>query len=45
MANQEKSDRKDRNGGGDVTKAEKVETPSVEPTVWDLLNQHGSGGK
>lgn len=41
MANQGTNDRKDRSGGGDVTKAEVV-TPVVEKTKWDILNNHGA---
>ena len=42
MANQDTSDRKDRSGGGDVTRAETVEV-SVPKTEWDLLNNKGPG--
>lgn len=39
--NQAPVEKKDRNGGGDVTKAEKKETPKIKETTWDLLNNHG----
>lgn len=43
MPNQSKNDRSDRNGGGDVTKASKVNTPDTPKTKWDQLNAHGPG--
>lgn len=43
MANQNVGDRKDRNGGGDVTKAEAMSAPVVEATKWDLFNAKGPG--
>jgi hypothetical protein len=42
--NQSPSDRKDRTGGGDVTKAERLATPTVNKTVHDVLNQHSENG-
>lgn len=39
--NQSQSDKKDRNGGGDVTKAEKKEAVQQKPTTWDPLNNRG----
>ena len=39
--NQGKNDRKDRSGGGDVTKAEAVKAPDVVKTKWDVLNATG----
>jgi hypothetical protein len=41
MANQNVNDRKDRSGGGDVTKAEAMKSPAVPKTVFDLLNSTG----
>lgn len=41
--NQAQNDRKDRNGGGDVSKAKKVEKPSTPQTDWDVLNHNGPG--
>jgi hypothetical protein len=43
MSNQDTSDRKDRSGGGDVTKADQVTTPVVPKTQWDLLTNTGPG--
>lgn len=43
MPNQSKNDRSDRNGGGDVTKAKKVEVPETPKTVWDVVNSNGPG--
>jgi hypothetical protein len=40
MANQNASDKKDRNGGGDVTKADKVPTPSTDKTDWNPIGDH-----
>lgn len=41
MANQTPETKQDRNGGGDVTKAEEVDVNDVIKTKWDLLNNHG----
>jgi hypothetical protein len=41
MPNQATTDRKDQNGGGDVTKSETVEVPKAPPMVVDVLNAHG----
>lgn len=43
MANQRSNDRTDRNGGGDVTKSERVATPSPDKTVRsDYAGSRGS---
>jgi hypothetical protein len=40
--NQSPSDRKDRTGGGDVTKSSSVATPKADETHNDLLNAHAA---
>lgn len=40
--NQSSSDRKDRRGGGDVTKSAKVATPKADDTHHDLVNGHAA---
>ena len=42
--NQSTGEKKDRNGGGDVTKAEKImEVDPLGKTTWDQLNATGEG--
>lgn len=42
MANQKPSDKVDRNGGGDATKAERVAMPKTDVTSWESLGgDHG----
>lgn len=43
MANQDVGDRKDRSGGGDVTKADEVAASVVPQTIWDALGGSGPG--
>lgn len=43
--NQSSKDRKDRRGGGDVTKAQRVAAPKADKTHNDLLNQHAADHK
>lgn len=43
--NQNKTDRKDRNGGGDVSKAEKVAVKSQKQTNWQSVGGHRSATK
>lgn len=38
--NQSPSDRKDRNGGGDVTKADKKAVSPQKPTKWQDVGGH-----
>lgn len=41
MANQSPSDKKDRNGGGDVTRSEVVTVPTEPKMIVDDLNSRG----